>query len=252
MSRIRTIKPDFWTDEKLTECSLSARLLFIGTWNFADDAGNLDRSPKQIKARVFPIDAIDCEPLLQELIAQGVLIEYSRDGKNFLHIKGFAKHQLINRPSKPSCPEYEESMNTQETLTESSLSPHDGRKEGKEGRELSDCASSDDECTTHDQTGKVYTAAFTAFWEMYPNKKSKGDAAKAFEKIKKAEYAEVKAGLLRAIDSADWKKNNGQFIKHPGAWLRARGWEDEYASNIQPLKADGKLDMDAWMRSKQA
>lgn len=122
MARIRTIKPDFWTDEKLTDCSLSARLLFIGTWNFADDSGNLDRSHKQIKARVFPLDNIECEPLILELIAQGLLIEYSVEGKLYLHIKGFEKHQLINRPSKPTCPVYE-----------GSLSAHAGRK-GKEGK----------------------------------------------------------------------------------------------------------------------
>jgi len=136
MSRIRTIKPDFWSDEKLTECSLSARLLFIGTWNFADDAGNLDRSAKQIKARVFPIDDIDCEPLLRELITQGVLSEYSVNDKTYLHIKGFLKHQLINRPSKPSCPAFDESLIVQGVLTEYSLSTHDGRKEGKEGNRI--------------------------------------------------------------------------------------------------------------------
>ena len=130
MARIRTIKPDFWTDDKLTECSLSARLLFIGTWNFADDAGNLDRSPKQIKARVFPVDNIECEPLLIELITQGLLTEYSVDGKKYLHIQGFTKHQVINRPSAPTCPEYDESLNTQPQLNDYSLSTHAG-KEGK-------------------------------------------------------------------------------------------------------------------------
>lgn len=134
MARIRTIKPDFWTDEKLTECSLSARLLFIGTWNFADDSGNLDRSSKQIKARVFPMDSMNCEPLIQELIIQGLLIEYSCDCKKFLHIKGFLKHQLINRPSKPSCPEFDESLINQCSVSEHSLSTH-ARREGKEGKE---------------------------------------------------------------------------------------------------------------------
>lgn len=105
MARIRTIKPEFWTDESITECSLSARLLFIGTWNFADDKGNLDRSAKQIKARVFPIDAIDCEPLIQELITHGLLTEYEVNSKTYLHVTGFEKHQLINRPSAPTCPQ---------------------------------------------------------------------------------------------------------------------------------------------------
>lgn len=49
MARIRTVKPEFWTDEKIVECSIPARLLFIGLFNFADDKGCLERSPKRIK-----------------------------------------------------------------------------------------------------------------------------------------------------------------------------------------------------------
>lgn len=135
MARIRTIKPEFWSDDTVTECSLSARLLFIGIWNFADDAGNLDRSHKQIKTRVFPLDNINCEPLILELITHGLLIEYSVSGKKYLHIPGFTKHQLINRPSKPVVPDYEESMRTPGVLTESSVTTHSGREgKGREGR----------------------------------------------------------------------------------------------------------------------
>ncbi|HQT26242.1 MAG TPA: hypothetical protein PLK99_06545 [Burkholderiales bacterium] len=133
MARIRTIKPDFWSDDSITECSVSARLLFIGTWNFADDYGNLDRSAKQIKIRVFPVDNIDCEPLIQELITHGLLIEYSVSEKKYLHIPGFIEHQIINRPSKPSCPAFDESLRTHATLTEHSVIPHSGR-EGSIGK----------------------------------------------------------------------------------------------------------------------
>jgi hypothetical protein len=135
MARIRTIKPDFWSDDTITECSVSARLLFIGLWNFADDAGNLDRSHKQIKSRVFPVDNIDCEPLILELLAHGLLIEYSVSGKKYLHIPGFAAHQLINRPSKPVVPGFSEEARTPGVLTEPSVTTHSvregkGRKEG--------------------------------------------------------------------------------------------------------------------------
>lgn len=122
MARIRSIKPDFWTDEALSECSPSARLLFVGTWTFADDRGNLERSAKQLKAQVFPHDTIETEPLLQELIAAGLLIEYTVDGKKFLHIKGFEKHQRIDKESKPKHPLYEPSANTPVVLAEPSTS----------------------------------------------------------------------------------------------------------------------------------
>ena len=134
MARIRTIKPEFWSDDTITECSLSARLLFIGIWNFADDAGNLDRSSKQIKARVFPNDNVDCEPLLQELLQHGLLTEYSVNDRKYLHIPGFSEHQVINRPSKPVVPQPPQKSDPHVTLSESSVSTPSGR-EGK-GRDI--------------------------------------------------------------------------------------------------------------------
>lgn len=113
---------------------MSARLLFIGTWNFADDSGNLDRSAKQIKARVFPIDKVNCEPLIQELLAVGLLIEYSVSDKKYLHIQKFHKHQVINRPSKPTCPAFEEALITHGTLSE------DSALKGREGKGSKDTA----------------------------------------------------------------------------------------------------------------
>lgn len=93
MARIRTVKPEFWTDEKVVECSIPARLLFIGLFNFANDMGCLESSPKRLKMQIFPADALDCEPLIQELITHGLLTEYSVNDVCYLQIKGFLKHQ---------------------------------------------------------------------------------------------------------------------------------------------------------------
>jgi len=130
MARIRTIKPEFWTDERLTECSLSARLMFIGMWNFADDNGNMGYSAKRIKMQVFPADNIETQPLIEELLTHGMLTEYSVNGEKFLNIKGFGKHQVINRPSSTAIPKPEfndDSVRTHGVLT-------DGREgKGREG-----------------------------------------------------------------------------------------------------------------------
>lgn len=107
---------------------MSARLLFIGLLNFSDDRGNLQRSAKKIKMQVFPADNVDCEPLLQELISHGVLIEYSVNDEKYLNVKNFLKHQVVNRPSKSSIPRMDGSVDTPEPLTE------DSEREGK-GRE---------------------------------------------------------------------------------------------------------------------
>lgn len=120
MARIRTLKPEFWTDERVGEVSVSARLLFIATWSFADDHGGLDRSAKQLKAQAFPYDTIDCEILIRELLTAGLLIEYDVDGKKYLHIKGFRSHQKVEKPSKPRVPLYEPSVNAPRIVVEPS------------------------------------------------------------------------------------------------------------------------------------
>ena len=79
MARIRTIKPEFWTSEQVMECSPLARLLFIGVWNFCDDAGNHPMSAKTLKALVFPGDDITSAKvgeLLAELSTNGLIDLY--------------------------------------------------------------------------------------------------------------------------------------------------------------------------------
>lgn len=115
------IKPEFFVDDRLLECSMSARLAFISTWCIADDKGNLERSTKQIRRLAFPDETNESvESWILELIAQGLLLEYSWNGDNYLHIKGFAKHQRIDKPSKPRCPEFDESLLTPRVLQEDS------------------------------------------------------------------------------------------------------------------------------------
>ena len=132
MSRIRTIKPEFWSDEKISEVSRDARLLFIGIWNYADDYGNIERSSKQMKARIFPYDSdIDCEALLNELIDKHLVIQYSAEENNYVHVRGFNKHQKIDKPSKARFPypQGDNYENTHGVLDEGS--PLEGN--GKEG-----------------------------------------------------------------------------------------------------------------------
>jgi hypothetical protein len=115
MARIRSTKPEMWTDETLADCSIPARLLFVASLNFADDNGNLERSARQLKAKTLPYDSIDCEPLIQELLRTGLFVEYEVADKTYLHIKGFLKHQKIDHPSKTFIiPNYEDSLRTHE------------------------------------------------------------------------------------------------------------------------------------------
>lgn len=102
MARIRTIKPEFWVSEQVVECSTTARLLFIGLWNFCDDAGIHSASPRSLKMEVFPGDdftADDVQKLVDELIAAGLLVFYEVGGKGYWKVTGW-HHQKIEKPTK--------------------------------------------------------------------------------------------------------------------------------------------------------
>lgn len=108
MARIRTIKPEFWTDEDMAELSEPACLLAIGLLNYADDEGYFNANPKLIKAAVFPIrePSVPIPVLIQELSSCGYLSMFSTsDGKQFGAITNFLKHQVVNKPkeSKIKC-----------------------------------------------------------------------------------------------------------------------------------------------------
>jgi hypothetical protein len=96
MARIRTIKPEFWTDEKIVELSPFSRLLFIGLWNFADDEGRMVFSLGRIKMQIFPGDSLDISELFGEI--RGKLVEiYTIDNIEYLQITGFSRHQKIDK-----------------------------------------------------------------------------------------------------------------------------------------------------------
>lgn len=107
MPRIRTIKPEFWTDEKIIELSLPARLLFIGLWNFCDDRGVIEASPRSLKAKILPADDFtvgDVEGLVRELLTLRLITAFEAKGREWWYVTHW-HHQVINRPSPSRYPE---------------------------------------------------------------------------------------------------------------------------------------------------
>lgn len=102
MSRIRTIKPEFWTSEQIVSCSPNARLLFIGLWNFCDDHGVHPASYVRLKAEVFPVDNFSIEETkrwIGELTNNDLVREYAANDKSYWIVTGWERHQRIDRPT---------------------------------------------------------------------------------------------------------------------------------------------------------
>ena len=105
MTRIRTVKPELWRNARFCRVSLPARLLFVGTLNFADDWGRHPLDPMEIKLAVFPGDAVDVAQLAEELTAAGLWGVYTTDAGPFGHVLGFLRHQRVDRRQPARWPE---------------------------------------------------------------------------------------------------------------------------------------------------
>jgi hypothetical protein len=99
MARIRSVHPGLWTDEAFVSVSPIGRLLAIGLWNQADDAGIFEWKPITLKMRLFPADSVDISALLAELADANIIRAYEMSGKKLGAIRNFGKYQ---RPKKPN------------------------------------------------------------------------------------------------------------------------------------------------------
>ena len=91
--------------------------------------------------------------------------------------------------------------------------------------------------TSNNTSNNTYT--FSKFWEAYPNKKAKGNAEKAWLKLKVDQT--LLDIILTAIEqhkqSKEWTADGGRYIPHPASWLNARRWEDEISKQAEPTKS---------------
>lgn len=71
---------------------------------------------------------------------------------------------------------------------------------------------------------------FDAFWKAYPKKQGKGYAEKAWREMKPP-LDQVLEALDKQKRSAEWKKDNGQYIPYPAKWLKGKYWENEMSQN---------------------
>lgn len=231
--RIRSIVPDFWSSEDIAALPWDTRLLFIGLWSYVDDNGVGRDVEKLICASLFPLDENPRDTLatvsrgLQRLSAGGQITRYTVEGKPYLHVTTWDKHQRVDRPGKNRYPlptrEDAEIRSPDEDL---SRHPREtfatgGGEEGRRGGGEQETSSP-----------PVTIGEFDAFWQQYPRKVGKGDARKAYARARRKATPEALlasvAVLARAYQGQDVK-----YIPHPATWLNAERWSDNPA-DINP------------------
>lgn len=108
MGRKRQLDPGIWTSEQFINLADPwARLLFIGIISNADDEGRIKAGAPYLKAIIFPADAFTLEQVTEwrtMLVRQGLVIVYTCDGKDYIHLPTWRKYQYISKPYASKLP----------------------------------------------------------------------------------------------------------------------------------------------------
>ena len=143
MARIRTIKPDFWKHEELSELPEATHMLAAALLNYADDEGYFNANPQLVKSECFPLrePSVSIHDSLTKLQKIGwVRLGTAENGRQYGHVITFLDHQVINRktPSKIRCMRivWEELRGAHSQLSESSHLEKKGREEEAKGNEI--------------------------------------------------------------------------------------------------------------------
>ena len=105
--RIRTVKPEFWSDQKVGCWDAETRLAFIWCWNEADDEGRMRLSPAALRSGAFMFHDMPiarAAQLLGIMCSSGRIIPYQANGETYGAILHFQDHQVINRPHPSRIP----------------------------------------------------------------------------------------------------------------------------------------------------
>lgn len=115
--RIRSIKPEFWKSEDISELSWETRFIFIGLWSYVEDEGAGRDNIRLITAELFPLepDLIEAservEKAMAELESKGRIVRYEgfsirhgelqSDRKSLFYVTNWSRHQVVRNPNKP-------------------------------------------------------------------------------------------------------------------------------------------------------
>ena len=246
--KMRGIKPDFWTDDKVVDVGFAARLLFIGLWNLACDNGHVKDAPRTIKRLILPDDDVSVSALLVEL-HDGELIER---GDGWIIIPTLPKHQKIDiryfrccdrpgcvKPDLPAKKQASKPVPERKTRRAPSVppsgtprAPHDeGEGEG-EGEEK-----------TRPMTD-VIGAEFETWYQTYPRHEARAPALKAYKAARKKAPASVLLdAITRQKPRLTAEASGPKFIPLPATRLNGQRWLDETAAP-EPV-------LNSWMRSER-
>ena len=239
MARIRSIKPEIRTSEKVNSWPVELRYFWIMLWGYVDDHGRGRDNSKLIVADTYPLDDSvshkDVERWLKILEHDKVIRRYEVGGKRFMLILNWREHQRPSHPARSVIPEPEPLEH--KGGEDSGNPPEDCARITANGSPEQRAVSSEHGAETQvaDAPKTTISADFEKVWEAYPLKKEKKRAQLAYKKaLSDASHERIMEGVMRY--KAD-PTRDPKFTKHFSTWLNAGCWDDETSEQQLPAPA---------------
>lgn len=232
MARIRSIHPDACDSDKLAAVSADAERLFWRLQTHCDDFGKCEDKPRLIFARCVPLvdgwDTDRVDVVLEELAAVGLLERYVVDGARFIRVPQWSRFQHPQKRGKDTLPDPDESGSADpepdgEDRSRTSRVPLSPGGEGRgEGEERNGETPSLELVA---ESEPVPTVSFEDFWKVYPHKRDKGHAEKAWKAaIRKADPELILEAIRHQAPSIASRKP--EYRPHAATWLNGQRWLD--------------------------
>jgi len=107
MSRIRTVKPGYYTDGTLGRLGHITRDFYRSSWTFFCDQAHHPLDPQELSVKVYPYDSDMNHKRVADMIFRlaiaGRYTVYEHGGKHWLYITNW-HHQRIDKPTTCRCP----------------------------------------------------------------------------------------------------------------------------------------------------
>jgi len=80
---------------------------------------------------------------------------------------------------------------------------------------------------------------FEEFWEVYPKRRARLRALKAWEKLTMTDalLAQIISTVKKQKKTKEWTKDDGEWIPLPASWLNAGCWDDEVEVKVATVQA---------------
>jgi hypothetical protein len=277
MSRIRTIKPEFFKHSGLfdaeQETGLPLRVAYAGLWTCCDREGRFKWRPRDLKLDVLPYDDCDFSRVLDALATRGFVVKYASptdENAFFGLIPSWKAHQFINNKEPQSqIPEPLSNLDVDACLTREKrvddasstrgVKERKGKEENTREKRVNEEAENPDgflldglgtdkkkKCSPSDEDVEKVRQA-------YPVKKAPGPAREAIKKAmtRLAARGESETARFLIARITEWKAARrrdeaaGRFVPeypYPATWFNQERYDEEA---LQPAKncvlPNGKL-----------